>query len=140
MASLSAPTADGSNDTQHVVEGSVALDAQAQPWPDDAYIPPERWLHSETVDELRKLRARIGLPVPRNLVSVPRPPFTAPVDPFVGEEALDGIFAVRQESRLSELFGVVTETVGRQVARVSAALIAFLSDRSSRDGTRLGDQ
>ena len=66
MTGLTTPIADSSDDTEHVVEGTVSVDAS---------ISPERWLHSETVDELRLQRARIGLPIPRDLASVPRPPF-----------------------------------------------------------------
>ncbi len=86
MAHLTTPIADSSDDTEHTVNSAVSVDAS---------ISPERWLHSETVDELRLQRAHIGLPIPRDLASVPRPPFTAPSDPFVGVTAPSSILVVR---------------------------------------------
>ena len=128
MAGLTTPIADSSDDTEHTVEGAVSLDTS---------ISPERWLHSETVDELRLRRARIGLPSTRDLASVPRPPFTAPSAPFVGMTAPSNIRVVRAEWRLAELFGTLAETVRGWVTRISAAVIAYLGNRSSSDGTNL---
>lgn len=40
----------------------------------DPTLPRERWLHEDTVDELRDARARIGLARPGRVPSIPRPP------------------------------------------------------------------
>lgn len=39
-------------------------------------VPRQRWLHSDTVDELRVERALMGLAVPRRAARVPRSPLS----------------------------------------------------------------
>lgn len=56
-------------------------EARVRRWVDGPVIPMDRWLHSDTVDELRASRARLGLPVPRGLPPVTRAPLTA-LDPL----------------------------------------------------------
>lgn len=128
MASRIAPIANNAEDADSAVEDAEDIGMRAEALY-QANIPPDRWLHSETVDELRQLRARKGLPVPRSLKSVPRPPFTMPSEPLVATPSPIRILAAGIEPRLAHL-RAITAGVAREVTARINATIAVLRARS----------
>ncbi len=71
-----APTGDGRDDRDVLAEDAMSQVAHGARPLEDALLPPNRWLHSETVDELRAQRAQVGLASPQRAKRVSQPPLS----------------------------------------------------------------
>lgn len=116
MASLIAPRADA-DDTEAI--------SHPPAHPATTLIPPERWLHAETVDELRKRRARIGLPVPRGLASVQHPPMTSLKPLLFAVVAPEQQHELRAGPGAGIVLGPLAGTVVGLLAGIICALVAY---------------
>lgn len=90
-------------------------EARVRQWVEGPAIPADRWLHSDTVDELRATRARLGLPVPRGLPAVTRAPLTV-LDPLRAN--LRGISRGDVPAVRSPGVGALIVTLGASAAAV----------------------
>ena len=129
VASLMSPIIQSAGDADFAATDTTLGDSVEES-PTYANIPAERWLHRETVGELRQRRARKGLPVSQSPKSVPRPPFTAPSEPFIAATVPTRTLAARAESRIAQLarqFGSIVETANRLAARISATIVVFVA-------------
>ncbi|HEV8193884.1 MAG TPA: hypothetical protein VGP82_20740 [Ktedonobacterales bacterium] len=118
MASLIAPIADSHDDAE------AAPPVHAQALPDAVLIPPEGWLHAETVDELRAHRARIGLPVPRGMAAVHRPPMTSLNALLLAMVAPEQPGALRAGPRAASVLGPIVGMLVGLLAGIICALVA----------------
>jgi hypothetical protein len=119
VASLTAPIADSRDDAE-------ALHARReQARPGSVLIPPERWLRAKTVDDLRKQRARIGLPVPRGMASVQRPPMTSLNALLLAVVAPEKRGALRVGPRAAAVLGPIAGVLVGLLAGIICAIIAY---------------
>jgi hypothetical protein len=123
VPSLTTPIADDRNETNAAAREAATV----RPVPDGVRVPRERWLRSETVDELRMRRARIGLPVPRGKVSVSRPPLTSLGALVSAVRSPRHTGALPAGPRASVILGPICGTVIGLLAGIACALVAYVA-------------
>lgn len=123
MASPTAPIADSNDHAEAANPLRERVREKTQPG--NVLIPPARWLRAETVDDLRAQRARIGLPVPRSMTPVQRPPMTSLNALLLAVVAPEKRGALRAGPRAASALGPIAGVLIGLLMGIVCALVAY---------------